>query len=296
MATRRPAEGPPTGSPDPKKARTDAAPAPSAASLSIEAIKAQMAARKAAMGQGTNPAAALPPGAVRVAPIMGTGAVSDDVAARLAAAKARIEAMNNAQASASAPSARPSNPYLSRGGAAAASSSATPAPAAGPSSAAPSASAASAGLHPLLAGESVAQQKEEEKNEKRKERDRYKTMAPKFSTVRANQAVVQASAAQSRPAAAAPVLNPYAAGGVGASGSASPAPDEERVVERKSRKMHFSAAGKYVKQGDVLRAEAKMEALRQRIADASRKAGLDSEFDVLERSLRVSHDALVRAL
>lgn len=116
-------------------------------------------------------------------------------------------------------------------------------------------------------------------------RDRYRTMAPKFTSVRAN-ASVAASQTPSRasPAVApAPVLNPYAAG----SAANSPAPDEERAPARKSKKLQFSRAGKYVEQGEQLRNEQKMEALRQRIAEASRKAGLDSEFDTLERSLKV---------
>ena len=37
-----------------------------------------------------------------------------------------------------------------------------------------------------------------------------------------------------------------------------------------------------------MRNEAKLEALKQRIAATSKKAGLDSEFDTLERSLKVS--------
>ena len=63
------------------------------------------------------------------------------------------------------------------------------------------------------------------------------------------------------------------------------------MAQRRSKKLHFSAAGKYVKQGDALRNEQKMEALRQRIAEASKKAGLDSEFDTLERSLKVGHSS-----
>jgi U4/U6 small nuclear ribonucleoprotein PRP3 len=78
-------------------------------------------------------------------------------------------------------------------------------------------------------------------------------------------------------------MNPYAA----TPPTGSPAPDEPSVRERKSRKMQFARPGKYVAQGDALRNEIKMEALRQRIAEASKKAGLDSEFDTLERSLKV---------
>jgi U4/U6 small nuclear ribonucleoprotein PRP3 len=115
--------------------------------------------------------------------------------------------------------------------------------------------------------------------------NRYKTMAPKFSSVRANAAAVEAAAQQAEKSGdktSAVITNPYAA----------PALDEEGQElsagpsKRSGRKMQFSAPGKYVKQGDQLRNEAKLEALKARIAEQSRKAGLDSEFDVLERSLR----------
>ncbi|KLT38387.1 Pre-mRNA-splicing factor 3 [Cutaneotrichosporon oleaginosum] len=127
----------------------------------------------------------------------------------------------------------------------------------------------------------------QEKNEKRAMRARYKTMAPKFSTVRANAAAAEESAAKAAkvvpPAVA--LANPYISTptpGIGPEtrGATAPAP------ARKSRKMAFSKPGKYIKQGDQLRNEIKLEELKARIAAQSRKAGLDSEFDVLERSLK----------
>lgn len=145
-------------------------------------------------------------------------------------------------------------------------------------------------LHPLLMAETQSKA-EHDKNEKRRERDRYKTMAPKFSTVKANAAV--APPPGKMVPVAAPVLNPYAArpettATDEAGGSAGGPGPGSGATARRSRKMHFSAPGKYVQQGEVLRNEEKMEALRQRIAEASKKAGLDSEFDTLERSLKVS--------
>lgn len=226
---------------------------PPAAPLDIAAIRAQLAAKKAALQPPPGPAA-LPP----------QPPVHADVAHKLAAAKARIEALN----------ARAANPYLSG------------APAPAPAPAAPQPGVTSIALHPLLMGGDAQQPAAQaDRNEKRAMRDRYKTMAPKFTSVRANAsaAASQAPSRASPAVTAAPVLNPYAS----ASAANSPAPDEERAPTRKSKKLQFSRAGKYVEQGEQLRNEQKMEALRQRIAEASRKAGLDSEFDTLERSLKV---------
>lgn len=130
------------------------------------------------------------------------------------------------------------------------------------------------------------QEAQAEKNEKKALRDRYKPMAPKFSSVKANINHAQASAPAGRPApTSAVVVNPYSA--APAATAAADNAEGEGANTRRSRKLNFSAQGKYVKLGDALRNEAKMDALRQRIAEASRKAGLDSEFDTLERSLKV---------
>lgn len=187
------------------------------------------------------------------------------VAERLAAAKARIEALNAKP---------PPNPYLA--------TSVAPSPSTAPSN-------SSIALHPLLMAQQSGQQKEE-KNEKKKERDRYKTMAPKFSTVKANASVAAAAPSAAPAPSPALSLNPYAP-----STSNAPTPDEAAAPVRRSKKLHFAQPGRYVKQGDQLRNEEKMEALRQRIAEASRKAGLDSEFDTLERSLKVSRLLAVSA-
>lgn len=134
------------------------------------------------------------------------------------------------------------------------------------------------------------QEAQAEKNEKKALRDRYKPMAPKFSSVKANINHTQASVHASRQAPASSiVVNPYSTAPAAANNaSAGDGAEGEGPNPRRSRKLNFSAQGKYVKQGDALRNEAKMDALRQRIAEASRKAGLDSEFDTLERSLKVS--------
>jgi U4/U6 small nuclear ribonucleoprotein PRP3 len=58
------------------------------------------------------------------------------------------------------------------------------------------------------------------------------------------------------------------------------------ATRRRKATLHFNAKGKYIQQAEEQRKEAKMEELRQRIAEQSRKAGLDSEFDVLERNIK----------
>lgn len=182
------------------------------------------------------------------------------ISEKLAQAKARIEAMN----------ARAKNPYLSGSGSMPKADSPAPNPV----------GSTSIALHPLLMGDG-SQQQQKEKNEKKKERDRYKTMAPKFSTVKANKSLAPPEPV--RPVIAAPVLNPYAS----TPATDGPTPDDGTAPSRRSKKLTFSQPGKYVRQGDAARNEQKMEALRLRIAEASRKAGLDSEFDTLERSLKV---------
>ena len=295
MSSRRPAEDGADNQPEAKRAKTDGSAA--APSFDIASIRARIAATKAALEKGgpsgggsASPSATASPSthAKQSTPIpattvipsapVGTAALpppatmDSDIAKRLAAAKARIEAINS----------RAKNPYLSGSGTMPKAES-KPVPVPNTNS--------SIALHPLLMGE-TQQSGQSEKNEKRKERDRYKTMAPKFSTVKANANVTATSAPsfQLVPAAPAPILNPYASApkpngqpqGDGAGGGGGPS-------SRRTRKMQFSVPGRYIKQGDVLRNEEKMEALRQRIAEASKKAGLDSEFDTLERSLKVGH-------
>ncbi|WRT65588.1 uncharacterized protein IL334_002533 [Kwoniella shivajii] len=288
MSGRRPADGASPGQPEPKRARVDA-PAPGAgAPLDMAAIRAQIAARKAqleaASGRSTPslPSAPTPTSASAATSAPGPAALPPkpsmdaSIADRLAAAKARIEAL----------SARNANPYLSGSGTMPKSDGgnkqSSRSGSGSTSSAQPGVS--SIALHPLLMNQEQ-QAQQAEKNEKKVLRDRYKTMAPKFTSVKANAAIVS-STTPSRNSPAAPILNPYASSSTAIANSASPVPEEERAPIRRSKKLQFSRAGKYVAQGDLLRNEQKMDALRQRIAEASRRAGLDSEFDTLERSLK----------
>lgn len=135
-------------------------------------------------------------------------------------------------------------------------------------------------------------------------------MVPKFTSVKANARFAGAAAGggTADPKAGmgvpriAPSLNPYTAAGAAAaaanaSGTASPsgtAPSSTAIPDlpahlsaRRARPtLKFAQKGKYIQRAEEMRHEAKMEALRQRIAENARKAGLDSEFEVLERSVR----------
>ena len=61
---------------------------------------------------------------------------------------------------------------------------------------------------------------------------------------------------------------------------------EALATRRRKATLHFNVKGKYIQQAEEIRKEAKFEELKQRIAEQSRKAGLDSEFDVLERNIK----------
>jgi U4/U6 small nuclear ribonucleoprotein PRP3 len=127
-----------------------------------------------------------------------------------------------------------------------------------------------------------------------------RVMAPKFTSVAANARLAAASSSTSRGGSSpaptrssliAPSSNPYLT-------ASSVDPDVEPDVQaaqsemdalatrRRKATLHFNAKGKYIQQAEEQRKEAKMEELRQRIAEQSRKAGLDSEFDVLERNIK----------
>jgi len=272
----RRADAPAAGQPDNKRARTDG-PAPAAA-MSIADIRARLAANKAAvearLAAGKSSPAPPPPSAPPTSTTSSAPAgpsalppkpqIDSSMVDKIAAAKKRIEAMT----------ARSSNPYLSGSGSMPKPEVAKPAPGA----------MSSIALHPLLMGGQQGQEQQVEKNEKRAMRDRYKPMAPKFSSVKANVGGGPASSSGGPAPVSSAVINPYAS-----SSTANSAADEPTAPARRSRKMNFAPQGKYVQQGDELRKEAKMEALKQRIAAASKKAGLDNEFDTLERSLKVFH-------
>jgi U4/U6 small nuclear ribonucleoprotein PRP3 len=76
--------------------------------------------------------------------------------------------------------------------------------------------------------------------------------------------------------------NPYA------SGAATPDSGFEGAPkERVGRQFRFNPKGKYVQIGNQIRQEAQLEQLKQRIAESAKKAGLDTEFETLEKNIRV---------
>lgn len=135
---------------------------------------------------------------------------------------------------------------------------------------------------------------------------KYGLMAPKFSSVQANArhsasgspgppgGAHSSSSRSSSSTPATPLINPYTFSPspgqpTEASSSSTFADDETSAVAapvRRSRQLKFNQKGKFIAKAEELRKEAKMDELRQRIADASRKAGLDGEFEVLERNIK----------
>jgi len=57
--------------------------------------------------------------------------------------------------------------------------------------------------------------------------------------------------------------------------------------ERSGRTFRFNPKGKYVQLAKQMEQDRKMEELKQRIAEGAKKAGLDSEFETLEKNIRV---------
>ena len=83
------------------------------------------------------------------------------------------------------------------------------------------------------------------------------------------------------PAATPDTSNPYAAGAVKDTGF------EGAPKERTGRSFRFNPKGKYVALGNQMRHDVQLEALKQRIAESARKAGLDGDMGV-EKGLKVS--------
>ncbi|KAM0789506.1 hypothetical protein ACM66B_000325 [Microbotryomycetes sp. NB124-2] len=128
--------------------------------------------------------------------------------------------------------------------------------------------------HPLLMDNAVpaAQTK----------KDRYKPMAPKFSTAKANarmptpQPKLAPAPAPTKDESIAdtPFFDPRLGyGSAGATGKSHMGRGHERAT------LKFNQRGKFVKLGEAMRAEARMEELKKRILESARKAGLESELE-----------------
>ncbi|KLO08914.1 PRP3-domain-containing protein [Schizopora paradoxa] len=116
-------------------------------------------------------------------------------------------------------------------------------------------------------------------------KDRYKPMVPKFASIKAN--IRNTPASTPPPAQPSPVpvadtkANPYFAKDA-ASGSFEGAAPKERA----SRRFRFNQKGKYVQIANQVRREEQLEQLKQRIAESARKAGMDGEFEQVEKAIK----------
>ncbi|KAJ6571822.1 PRP3-domain-containing protein [Mycena capillaripes] len=110
-------------------------------------------------------------------------------------------------------------------------------------------------------------------------KDRYKPMQPKFASIKANTRNIPTP-----PPAPVPVVvesNPYAS----SSTSKDTGLFEGAPKDRSNRNFRFNPKGKYVQLGNQMRQEQQLEALKQRIAESARKAGLDGDMGI-ERGIK----------
>lgn len=117
-------------------------------------------------------------------------------------------------------------------------------------------------------------------------KERYKPMQPKFASIKAN----TRNQPTPTPTPSIPVSTPSPAVGANpyTANSANAGPSFEGAPrERTSRKFHFVQKGKYVALGNQMRQEVQLEALKQRIAESARKAGLDGDMGI-EKTIKVT--------
>ncbi|PPQ70989.1 hypothetical protein CVT24_009944 [Panaeolus cyanescens] len=208
----------------------------------------------AATPSPTSSSAHTPAGAT---PGSGTPALSDDLLRRVAEAKRRV-------ADAQSKLAVKDNPYMALAQASKKKGTPVETPQQG------------AGLkmaaHPLLLDptSTLTQSK----------KDRYKPMQPKFASIKANARNQPSPSPVPTPVAiASPAANPYSAA------AKEPTGFEGAPKERSGRKFNFNTKGKYVALADQMRKDAQLEALKQRIAESSRRAGLDGDLSI-ERGIK----------
>ncbi|GAA5929131.1 U4/U6-U5 snRNP complex subunit PRP3 [Sporobolomyces koalae] len=287
------------GSPNAKKLKGNAPAAPSfkptpilplpastAAGLDIAAKQAEIRAKLAAMkaklpGLAGPPGASLPPPATSAArpplpPVPGLPKpnVDPELARKIAEAKRKVEEMAARNQAAAKPKV---NPYLS-----ATFQGREKEPAIDPSIAARG--GLSMAAHPLLMDLSTPTGEQSKK-------DRYKPMAPKFSTVKANARLPTRTSTPSQPSTSAdsgadslketPFFDTRLSHtGAGVSGKMHMGRGHAR------NGFTFKQPGTYVKQGEAIRAEARMEDLKRRITESSMKAGLQSDLEETAKKVR----------
>jgi U4/U6 small nuclear ribonucleoprotein PRP3 len=121
-------------------------------------------------------------------------------------------------------------------------------------------------------------------------KDRYKPMQPKFASIKANvRSQPSPSPAPVPIATPSPAANPYSAASNNATKEGTGFEGAPR--ERAGKKFHFNPKGKYIAMADQMRQEQQLEALKQRIAESSRKAGLDGDM-AIEKAVKVCNMAL----
>ncbi|KAH9896654.1 PRP3-domain-containing protein [Cubamyces lactineus] len=114
-------------------------------------------------------------------------------------------------------------------------------------------------------------------------KDKYKPMQPKFASIKANQRNAPTPPPAATPTVPKePIANPYASAAVTPIESGFEGAPKERV----GRQFRFNPKGKYVQIANQVRQEQQLEQLKQRIAESAKKAGLDSEFETLEKNIR----------
>ncbi|KAF8508263.1 pre-mRNA processing factor 3-domain-containing protein [Hysterangium stoloniferum] len=269
MSAKRPYDGDVTSTS--KKHKSESTPSngvisapPVSADALIAQKRAEIAAKMAAITAGrtasiNTPVSASAASISRVGPTI-PPVMSDDLARRVAEAKRKVAEFQNRVAI-------KDNPYLTLAQGGKKKAGVEPAP-------------QGVGLkmaaHPLLL-DTTAPAPQSKK-------DRYKPMQPKFASIKAN--VRNAPT----PPPAAPIIpieakaNPYS--NAAASSSTKESGFDGTPKEKIGRSFRFNQKGKYIALGNQIRQEAQLEELKQRIADSAKKAGLDSEFEVAEKSVR----------
>lgn len=115
-------------------------------------------------------------------------------------------------------------------------------------------------------------------------KERYKPMQPKFASIKANVRNQPSPSPAPVPVATpSPAANPYS---VASSSSKETMGFEGAPRERAGRKFHFNPKGKYVAMANQMRQEQQLEALKQRIAESARKAGMDGDMGI-EKTIKV---------
>ncbi|KAG7090817.1 hypothetical protein E1B28_009901 [Marasmius oreades] len=112
-------------------------------------------------------------------------------------------------------------------------------------------------------------------------KDRYKPMQPKFASIKANTRNAPTPTPPPPPVAVVESSNPY---------SFEPSSSKDTGFlgaprERAGRGFRFNPKGKYAAMGNEMRREQQLEALKQRIAESARKAGLDGDMGI-ERGIK----------